>query len=409
MIAFASYCTSQDISGVTTWIERHILYLRKNGEDVHVLLHGIGENAEVSPFLSTLKRNGVPVDFEYAPYYAIDSVKSTIKFLKKVSPRVFIPNCLEPFTYAASLMAKQGLPFVYTLHSDDPVYWAMTEQINLKHPLASVVGVSEQICRKLRARGINSDCIPCGTPIPSELAHFRNRPFKVAYCGRIVEEQKRISQVLEAMMIACQMNDSIECIILGEDSAGYAIETLTSSRGLGERIKFLGRQSSDGVHKQLRDCQAVLLMSDYEGLPLALLEAMATGVVPVVKSIESGIPELVFHRETGLLVGDSPREAAEAIMMLFADFRLWETCSVNSRKLVQERFCQDHALRKWDRCKTIRQLRTPFRILLPKSHPALSHVDRRRPSISQKIIKLSRKLAGRLRRIANRFPFRIYH
>lgn len=43
-------------------------------------------------------------------------------------------------------------------------------------------------------------------------------------------------------------------------------------------------------------------MPDFEGLPLALQEAMATGVVPVVREIESGVPELVHHESKGLVV-----------------------------------------------------------------------------------------------------------
>jgi len=57
-------------------------------------------------------------------------------------------------------------------------------------------------------------------------------------------------------------------------------------------------------------------MSEFEGLPTALLEFMAAGVVPVVRAIERSIPELVHHERTGLLVGIDLPEAATASFRL---------------------------------------------------------------------------------------------
>ena len=59
-----------------------------------------------------------------------------------------------------------------------------------------------------------------------------------------------------------------------------------SSQIEADRIQFHGRVPTVQM-------QPLLRMSGIEGLPVALLEAMAAGVVPVVLSIESGIPELV--------------------------------------------------------------------------------------------------------------------
>jgi colanic acid/amylovoran biosynthesis glycosyltransferase len=69
-------------------------------------------------------------------------------------------------------------------------------------------------------------------------------------------------------------------------------------------------------------------MSDFEGLPVALLEGMAAGVVPVVRSIPSGIPELVHHEKTGLLVPNEPTQAAEALIGISRDPALWQHCAM---------------------------------------------------------------------------------
>ena len=46
----------------------------------------------------------------------------------------------------------------------------------------------------------------------------------------------------------------------------------------------------------------ILLIPDFEALPLALLEAMATGILPVVRAIKSGISEVVHHESKGFFV-----------------------------------------------------------------------------------------------------------
>jgi colanic acid/amylovoran biosynthesis glycosyltransferase len=82
----------------------------------------------------------------------------------------------------------------------------------------------------------------------------------------------------------------------------FACQQLVHHAGLADSIQFLGRVCAEQV-QPLRQCsQSILLMSDFEGLPLALLEAIAIEVVPVVRVIESGIPDLVHHERTGMLV-----------------------------------------------------------------------------------------------------------
>jgi glycosyltransferase involved in cell wall biosynthesis len=82
-----------------------------------------------------------------------------------------------------------------------------------------------------------------------------------------------------------------------------------------------------------------VLPTRLEGLPVALLEAMATGVVPVVSNIESGVPDVVTAEVTGLLpeVGDVGGFAG-AIARLATDRELLERMGAKGRAFVRERF-----------------------------------------------------------------------
>lgn len=89
-------------------------------------------------------------------------------------------------------------------------------------------------------------------------------------------------------------------------------------------------------------------MSDFEVLHVALLEAMAAGVVPVVRAIESGIPKLLHYDGTGLLVANAPAEAAAALTRLSQKQALWEHCSSQARALVEASYSADYCFGLWE-------------------------------------------------------------
>ena len=72
---------------------------------------------------------------------------------------------------------------------------------------------------------------------------------------------------------------------------------------------------------------------------------MDSGVVPVVRAIESGIPELVLHERAGLCVDNDSTEAAAQLLLLSADPLLWQRCSTNSSVLVEEGYKENSGLR----------------------------------------------------------------
>ena len=97
----------------------------------------------------------------------------------------------------------------------------------------------------------------------------------------------------------------------GRDRA--ALET-AAERLAPDRIRFLGHLPEAEVADLIRSSSILVLPSRaYENQPLAILEAMAAGV-PVVASAHSGIPELVEHEGTGLLVAPDDAGALGAAL-----------------------------------------------------------------------------------------------
>lgn len=189
--------------------------------------------------------------------------------------------------------------------------------------------------------------IACGVAIPARTTRFRADPFQVVFSGRIWEHQKRASLVIQTLIRACGASGSVHATLIGDGYSRAACEQQVAEAGLGGAITFTGPLPPSQVHARLLEAQAILLMSDFEGLPIALLEAMAAGVVPVVRRIPSGIPELVDHERTGLLVSEDPAEAAGALQRLADDPELWRRCSTAARDLVAQHYSADSSYLQW--------------------------------------------------------------
>jgi glycosyltransferase involved in cell wall biosynthesis len=183
--------------------------------------------------------------------------------------------------------------------------------------------------------------------LPEGTAAFRRDPFRVVFSGRIWEHQKRAGLVIQTLIRACQSDGSISATMIGDGYARPDCERQVVEAGLTASITFTGPLRPAEVKARLLESQAILLMSDFEGLPIALLEAMAAGVVPVVRRIPSGIPELVTHERTGLLVSEDPGEAAQALVRLAGDADLWNRCSTAARELVAGHYSAESSYAHW--------------------------------------------------------------
>jgi glycosyltransferase involved in cell wall biosynthesis len=349
-IAFAHYSSVDDISGVTSWLIQLALYLKGEGCSVAIVLLDLCEPGDTSPLEHALRQGGIEV-FKSPPTGSLRrDVDVTLAFLNTWRPDVFLPQCKPHHYIAAAIAGRAGLPWVFTIQSDDPDYWAVIDSFPPSRHGGRIVAVSRHIKAALeeRADEINCMVIPPGVAIPSATAQGTWDSFEVIYCGRLWEHQKRASLVTETLIQACRRGEGrIHATVIGDGYSREACEQMVREADLGEHIQFSGRLSSADLQNVLIHSQAILLMSDFEGLPVALLMAMAAGVVPVVRAIPSGIPEVVHHGQTGLLVNDDPAQAAEALLQLAADPPLWTRCSSAARALVRDHYGEKACHQQW--------------------------------------------------------------
>jgi glycosyltransferase involved in cell wall biosynthesis len=132
-----------------------------------------------------------------------------------------------------------------------------------------------------------------------------------------LESQKDYETYLRAMQIVSNKNEKVRVLCVGDGSKKSELMELTRSLNISQITIFTGSRSD--VPSILNALDIFVLSSHFEGFPNAIMEAMAAGL-PVVASRVGGVPELVAHNITGLLVSPGNAEdLAESVLSLLED------------------------------------------------------------------------------------------
>lgn len=155
----------------------------------------------------------------------------------------------------------------------------------------------------------------------------------VGAVGRL-DAQKGFDVLVEAM--AQLKTFPIRCVILGEGPARAQLEGLVRKHQLEKSVWLLGERAD--VPAWLSAFDVYALPSRWEGLPNALLEAMALGL-PVVASAVDGVPEVLEHEKNGLLVpAERPAALAAAFRRLVTEFPLRGALGSAASATIAEKF-----------------------------------------------------------------------
>ncbi len=132
----------------------------------------------------------------------------------------------------------------------------------------------------------------------------------ILYAGRLSPE-KGVDVLLRAFARSCVAHEEVRLLLVGDGPNRGDYELLAGELGIADRVHFLGFRNDIQAFYRLADL--FVLPSRSEGLPMALLEAMALGT-PVVATRVGGVPDLVTDGVTGLLVApDDPIALGAAI------------------------------------------------------------------------------------------------
>jgi glycosyltransferase involved in cell wall biosynthesis len=143
------------------------------------------------------------------------------------------------------------------------------------------------------------------------------RPPVVLAVGRL-HPVKGHDVLLEAFALVASRVADARLVIVGEGGFGTDLERCAESLGIASRVTLTGAEPAPAVRDRLARARCFVLPSRSEGLPLALLEAMAAGT-PIVASRVGGIPEVVGEDSAAMVPPEDPAALAAALLAVLSD------------------------------------------------------------------------------------------
>ncbi len=159
------------------------------------------------------------------------------------------------------------------------------------------------------------------------------RKDKISAMGRLTS-QKDYPLLINAFNNVIKKHPSYILEIFGNGPDKDKLVSLTESLGIKDKVIFKG--SCEDAINQIADSKVYVMSSLFEGMPNALMEAMAVGLPCVSTDCPNGPKELITDGENGLLVPISDEDAmTEAILRLIEDEDLSQKCSLGARKILE--------------------------------------------------------------------------
>jgi colanic acid/amylovoran biosynthesis glycosyltransferase len=251
-----------------------------------------------------------------------------------------------------------GIPYSITVHAHD-IYVNRTMLAPKMKDAAFVVAISE-FNRQFLARhlgewildkthvihcGIEPERYPVQEKLPAE-------PFEMVSIGSL-QPYKGQADLVEACTRLHQRGFNFRCRIIGGGELASALEKQINAQGLKGKVILTGPQTQDAVAQMLGEADCYIQPSiitpsgKMEGIPVALMEAMACGL-PVIATNISGIPELVRPNQTGWLTPEKdPEQLANAIFAVASNPQASRVLARAGRDWVLKEFALQDNVRKF--------------------------------------------------------------
>ena len=354
-IAFALPC-GLTLGGVTTWsIEMSRLLANKN-KSPWIIRHpdfGSSLNVEIAKSVSVVQTDCHPTP-------DAEMLERALSDYAEALPAVFIPNYdIGPYAACASL-AKQNSSNIRVIgycHTDDAdaYYYGLLSYYEpiIHHYVAVSDEAAKKIAYLLPHRKDDISIMPYGVTVPDNLdrSYTENNqaPLKLMYAGRLVEHQKRVSDLstLAQHLEDLGVNFHLNILGDGDDAENLRAKIRSLSPATQNKITMVGSVSPDLISDYWKASDLCVLVSDFEGTSISMLESMAMGCIPVVPEV-SGTEAVIQYGENGFSYPVRDIEAmARAIKLIDMDRSLLPKMGKNAFKKILDQYSYDSYVDKF--------------------------------------------------------------
>jgi len=230
------------------------------------------------------------------------------EYLINCSPCIYLPNQDRAFSCASSIL-PESVKVIGVIHSDEEYHYTHLSRMGpYWNAVVCVSPFIESIAIKryphLKAKLVT---IPNAVPAPPfNPVRSKCTDLRLIYAGRLKQYQKRIFDLPLIVDKLYQKNIPFKLTIAGDGDDQDELFLRIKLVDPESRVLFVGPLSNDNIIKNFKTHDVFLLTSEFEGLPMALLESMAQGCIPVVSKIESGIMNVIKPGANGFIypIGD---------------------------------------------------------------------------------------------------------
>ncbi|MEM1184389.1 MAG: glycosyltransferase family 4 protein [Planctomycetota bacterium] len=293
------------------------------------------------------------------------AIRTVVESLERLEPELVIANYADVCHAASAAMRANGVRVIGAMNTFDD---AAKDLLRSYNTWDGAVGVSNACERWLETQSAGRPIanIPYGVPLaPAPRRVSDEGPLRLAYVGRMVELQKRISDLHLVLDGLDARGIDAELHLVGD---GTDLDRFLATERRRERettrLVVHGPRSAPWVERFWSTIDVAILVSDAEGMSISMLEAMGQGVVPAVTRVASGANEAVIDGINGVLapVG-SPDEMASRLADLADDRARVGTMSREAWARATEIASIDDAAVAWtrlfDRVLNTGMIRTP--------------------------------------------------
>jgi len=263
-------------------------------------------------------------------------------------PAIVIPSCGDTaFEAAHRLMERwlkkneaQPLRIVGTIFGDQENPYNVVRYY--ESSISAICGNSKEITSKLRKllpdkKNKIFHWKPFIPVIPVSSDWKKDSPLHLLFAGRLEEKTKKVSRLPKICRELVRLKIPFQLSIAGDGPEKNSLQKafIDFNEIKSATVRFLGSLNSEDLASAFAANHIFLLTSKTEGLPMALLEAMSSGLCPVVMDIPSGVSEIISNKKNGILVTQGDCNAfAYGIKELYHNQNLLKKLCKASRKFV---------------------------------------------------------------------------
>lgn len=300
------------MSGVATYLRA----LAQRAPDVRLLSLNDGTTGAALP-----NETRLPPEASHDPQKICAAVLASVAETAG-GPIVIAPGVGDTVHYGAALAAKtlsqsgSKVCLLGTAHSDDANQYRVLEAF--RGWLGAQIGVNRAVADKLaRQSAVPTAYLPypvdSGAPL-SRAALDGTKPLALLYAGRFDEDQKRVSRLPQLTHALRSLGVPFHLSLVGAGVEEARLRSGFAQAQTAACVDFLPPRTPDEMPTLYAEHDVILLTSDFEGTPLALIEAMGRRVCPAILGFP-GAGEIVREGEEGCVV---PPRAVEALAVAIA-------------------------------------------------------------------------------------------